>query len=313
MNLSIESGYQAKIKCGKDFTIGNGAKLTLLSTNGGNNYSQLQVGDDPNNNNCGAIFRILGNPEQTSGNYAWLYLMRNCSLIVNKKSHLILENNSVVTMLNDSKIIIEREAYYCNYGARFGGTPTIIIRSRNPSSQCYLDNINEIYDSTLFILEDSAVYVIPDSSIITFDSTSKFIMNPNSELRFGKNAKLIFERGSRIICDNAKFTSLDTTQTWDGIYLDGIAFDTLKNCTFQNAVNGINIIDNYNPFGSPGAVEISNCTFKNSTSSDLLNYVYVNNSYNVLIKGCNAVKTGSGGFTSGIIAEYCPDKRCCYC
>lgn len=132
------------------------------------------------------------------------------------------------------------------------------------------------------------------------------MISDSTTVKFGKNSKLIFQDGARINANGCKFVSYDSTEVWDGIYLDGIAYDTLKNCTFQNAVNGINITDNYDPFGSPGAVEISNCTFKNSTSSDLLNYVYVNNSYNVLIKGCNSEKTGLGGFTSGIIAEYCP-------
>jgi hypothetical protein len=121
-------------------------------------------------------------------------------------------------------------------------------KGRDPSTFCFRDNIDETYDSTKFILEDSAVYVIPDSSTITFDKTAQLIMKPHSELRFGINSKIVFQNGSRISCDSAKFTSLDSTETWDGIYFEGIAFDTLKNCTFQNAVNGININDNYDPF-----------------------------------------------------------------
>ncbi|KXK52269.1 MAG: PKD repeat protein [Chlorobi bacterium OLB5] len=168
-------------------------------------------------------------------------------------------------------------------------------------------SINRVEDSVKIIIEENASLQIPDSSTYIFEgSETKLICKENSEIKLGKGSKLIFEDGARIIANGCKFTSYDSTDTWDGIYLSGIAYDTLKNCTFQNAVNGINITDNYDPFGSPGAVEISNCTFKNSTSTELLNYVYVNNSYNVLVKGCNAVKTGSAGFTAGIIAEYCP-------
>ncbi|MCI0449874.1 MAG: T9SS type A sorting domain-containing protein, partial [Chlorobi bacterium] len=225
------------------------------------------------------------------------------------KSMLRLEYNSLVTMYPGSKIIIEYGAWFCDYGARYGGSGgQIIRRSRDPYSPCS-DKINIVYDSIQYILEDSAVVIIPDSSIITFDSTSKFIMNPYSQLRIGKNSKVVFKNGSRIFANNCKFASLDSTQTWDGIYLSGISYDTLKNCVIENAYNGINIEDKVNPgIGDPPATEISSCTFKSTTSTNLLNYVYVNNSQNVLIKSCSSVVTSSGKFTSGIITEYCPSN-----
>ncbi len=241
----------------------------------------------------------------TSGHRA--YLKPDKTIYIENGAKFIVSDNAILTFQPNSTLYVRNGGKFCNYGtvnATVNGNVNIIYERRGIYNYCLPSHSPFIGGNVT--IEDSAIVEFPDSTTIVFDSSAVFTMNPHSELRLGKLTKLVFQNGSRIKCDNVKITSLDSTQAWDGIYLDGIAYDTLKNCTFQNAVNGINITDNYNPFGSPGAVEISNCIFKNSTSSDLLNYVYVNNSYNVLIKGCNSEKTGSGGFTAGIIAEYCP-------
>ncbi len=236
-----------------------------------------------------------------SGHHA--YIKPDKTMYIENGSKFTVSDNAILTFQPNSTLYVKHGGKFCNYGT-VNGNINIIYERRGIYNYC--SPSHSPFISGNITIEDSAIVEFPDSTTIVFDSSAVFTMNPHSELRLGQYTKLVFQNGSRIKCDNVKITSLDSTQTWDGIYLDGIAYDTLKNCTFQNAVNGINITDNYYPFGSPGAVEISNCTFKNSTSSDLLNYVYVNNSYNVLIKGCNSEKTGSGGFTSGIIAEYCP-------
>jgi len=231
------------------------------------------------------------------------YLKQNETMYIENGARFIVSDNAILSFQPNSTLFVRQGGKFCNYGT-VNGNVNIIYERRGIYNYCSPSHSPFIGGSVT--IEDSAIVEFPDSTIITFDSSAVFTMKPHSELRLGKLTKLVFQNGARIKCDNVKFTSLDSSNTWDGIYLDGIAYDTLKNCTFQNALNGINITNNYDPFGSPGAVEISNCSFKNSTSSDLLNYVYVNNSYNVLIKGCDSEKTGSGGFTSGIIAEYCP-------
>lgn len=231
------------------------------------------------------------------------FLKSGETIYIESDAKFIVSDNAVLTFLPSSTLFIKNGGKFCNNGT-VNGDVNIIYERRGISNSCSPSHSPFIGGN--ITIEDSAIVEFPDSTTITFDSTAVFTMMPNSELRLGKNTKLVFLNGSRINCNNAKITSLDSTDIWDGIYLSGIAYDTLKNCTFQNALNGINITDNYDPFGAPGAVEISDCTFKNSTSTELLNYVYVDNSSNVLVKGCNAVKTGSAGFTAGIIAEYCP-------
>lgn len=230
-------------------------------------------------------------------------------LVIEKNNWLILECDSKILLSSGSRLELQTGSKLCMRGGTVSGPGQFIISGFVPRLQCFVpcveDNIFE--DSVNLFIDTNSILELDDSTVFVFKGNQTTLTcKENSTIKFGKGSKLIFQDGARINANGCKFVSYDSTEVWDGIYLDGIAYDTLKNCTFQSAVNGINITDNYDPFGSPGAVEISNCTFKNSTSSDLLNYVYVNNSYNVLIKGCNSEKTGTGGFTSGIIAEYCP-------
>lgn len=295
--LYIDYSHQAKVKCGKSFI--NNSKL-LLNGDASHTNTKFIVGDSPGSS-CNAAF--INN----SGGV--IALLAYTQFIVENGGKLYLENGSNVIFNNTGKLIMKNGSYYCNRGGEIGNFGNFIIQKGvqfcipDPPARI----TNYVNDSASIILETGADFIVPDSTTYIFEGPqSAFMISDSTTVKFGKNSKLIFQDGARINANGCKFVSYDSTEVWDGIYLDGIAYDTLKNCTFQNAVNGINITDNYDPFGSPGAVEISNCTFKNSTSSDLLNYVYVNNSYNVLIKGCNSEKTGLGGFTSGIIAEYCP-------
>ena len=171
---------------------------------------------------------------------------------------------------------------------------------------CNEDNI--IQDSTIITLVDSASCDIPDNTTIYFDgSLTSLVLNPGSTLNFGDNSKIVFQNGAHLVADHAKFTSLDPNTPWDGIYLSGLSNDTITNCTIENAVNGINITDKNNSIFTPPSTEISNCTFSNTTTTQLTNGVYVNNSVNVLVKGCTFTSSQlAQGFANGVMIEYCP-------
>lgn len=277
VNLTIDQGHTANIVSNKIFKMNNSTILTLMS--------------NPNTN-----LNLLTSSRLDIGVGA--------KCIIENQARLNINSNCTLLVYGAAEVRVKPGGLLCNYGGRILGAGRIIFEGRLRCAD-YQDFV--IGDSTQVVLQDSACWELPSGSTVIFEGNGTNLeMKPGTQIKFGTNSKLVFTDGARIFADSSIFSSLEADSTWDGIYLDGITYDTLKNCTFQNAVNGINITDNYDPFGSPGAVEISNCTFKNSTSSDLLNYVYVNNSYNVLIKGCNSEKTGSGSFTSGIIAEYCP-------
>jgi hypothetical protein len=270
--------------------------------------------------NAGKTFSIKYDPEiwQMPEWHNRMYLKENSVLRLHPgNAQLIFENSNHLYLECDSKLIIgagslvhmQSGSKLCMRGGVVQGPGEFRIDGFIRKFQCLIPCVedNIFKDSVKVIVTSGSEFIIPDSTTLFFEgSETALICKDSSTIRFGKGSKLVFRDGARISAKYCAFTSEDSTQVWDGIYMEDYAFDTLKNCTFENAYNGLNITDNYNPFGSPYAVEISNCTFKNSTSTDLLDMVYVNNSSNVLIKGSNTVKTGTGGFTAGIIAEYCP-------
>ncbi|MBN8585271.1 MAG: T9SS type A sorting domain-containing protein [Ignavibacteria bacterium] len=298
--LYINFNHHAKIKCGKIFSVENGSYLLLYSTNNGFNYAQFTVGDNPTSN-CNAVFI-----NQTGG---YIYLLRNTQFFVENGSQLYLEKNSHISMNNfGAAVRIKTGSTYCNKGAFISGGKIIIDRGvtyciPDPPSRIS----NYLQDSANVILETGAEFVIPDSTTYIFEGNeTALICNDSSTIKFGKGSKLIFEDGARINANGCKFTSYDSTDTWDGIYLSDDANDTLINCVIQNAYNGINITQPTSIGLTEYSTVINNCTFKNTTSTKLLNQVYIDGADDILIKDCSTESGISSGFASCIVMQYCP-------
>jgi parallel beta-helix repeat protein len=228
------------------------------------------------------------------------------------KNKVVLDCHSKLEMGANSSFNIYPGGLFCNQGADVTGILKINLISgpfKHNYIQCAVcDQISSHNDSTQITLLDSAKMEIPDNITLSFsDPSTMLIMKPNSELILGNNSKLTFTNGARLIADHATFTSIDSNGTWDGIYLEDNSNDTITNCTIENASNGINIIDKTSLEIEQPSTEISNCTFRNTTTTQLTNAVYINNSYNVLLKGNSISATQlTEGYLSGILAEYCP-------
>src|SRR4030066_1114667 len=81
----------------------------------------------------------------------------------------------------------------------------------------------------------------------------------------------------------------------------------LSTAQSKTLLMGINIIDKYASGPSVPTTEISNCTFSNTTQTQLTSGVYVNNSNNVLVRSNNFSSSQlTTGFASGVMIEYCP-------
>ncbi len=235
----------------------------------------------------------------------------NAQLKIENSNWLVLECYSKLVIGNGSKVIMEGGSRFCNRGGRISGAGQFIVQGIVKFPSCNIspctDNI--VDDSVKFVIDEDATFEIPDSTSYIFEGTETALTcKDNSTIKFGKGSKLIFQDGARINANNCRFVSYDSSDVWSGIYLSGLSRDTLRNCTFQNAASGINIENKViSGINDPvPATLIENCTFKNSTSTAILNCVYANNSQNVLVKGCDMVKTSTGGFTSAFIVEYCP-------
>ena len=252
----------------------------------------------PQHLNYGSLFL---NFSVASGHHA--YIKQNETMYIESGATFTVQNNAILTFQSNSTLYIKRGGKFCNNGTVNGNIRIIYERVGiyNYCSPAFTPFIGGNVT-----IEDSAIVEFPDSTTIVFDSTAVFTMMPHSELRMGKHSKIIFQNGSRIKCNNAKITSLDSTHTWDGIYLSDDANDTIKNCVIQNAYNGINVSEPSSISLTNYTTEITNCTFKNSTSTQLLNQVYIDGSSGVLVKGCSTESGISSGFASCIVMQYCP-------
>jgi hypothetical protein len=250
---------------------------------------------------------VKENSNFTAKENATLNFQNAATCTVNAYSELI--NYGTIDMTGTTwettYIYVKKHGDLCNYG-QLKHTHLIFEGGIHP--MCMLP-MGIFVDTSRILLEDSAVWQLPDNSTITLDSTCTLTMNPHSSIQFGQGSKLVLQHGSHIFADSVIFTSTDAGYTWDGIYFEGISNDTIKNCTIENASNGINIIDNHvtgSGFNQP-STEISNCTFSNTTTTQLTNGIYASNSNNVLIRNCTFTSTQlTSGFATGIMLEYCP-------
>jgi len=245
--------------------------------------------------------------------------------VCESNSRVLMEQHSKITMNDHSKVFLEKDSritinnigaefrlksgsYYCNRGAKILSGKLIIekyVQYCLPDPPARI--VNYFQDSASIVLENGAELVIPDSTTYIFEgSETAMICKDSSSIKFGKNSKLVFQDGARISADGCKFTSYDSTQKWDGIYLIDNANDTLKNCTFENAYNGININP---PFAAPlvdtHTTIIQNCKFRNTTTGTLLNQVYVNDADGILIDNCTTESNIATGYSTGYVLQYC--------
>jgi len=302
--MDVLAGHQPKILCGYSFIINSSNFLKLKN----NSSTKLYIGNSDNNPTCGAEFII------NTGSLVWLE--PNTQIICEKSARIIFRNQSHGRFdESTSKIFMKPGSLIC-----FEGSPHFYGTGYNPDPQngsiviqglvkkycpSYPTPTNPIFeDSIKVFLDTNSILELGDSITLTFEGyESGLICDSGSTIKFGKDSKLVFTDGARIKAKHTKFTSVDSTETWNGIYMSDIAFDTLQYCTIENAENGLNIEDKTSMFTSP-ATEISNCTFSNTTETQLLNMVYVNNSSNVMIRNCSTSSVISDGFASGIIIEY---------
>ncbi|MCI0449333.1 MAG: hypothetical protein L0Y79_06040 [Chlorobi bacterium] len=189
-----------------------------------------------------ATMTIKGDPNYdipTIG-LANLILRPSAELIVQKYSTLVLNKYSTVYLDNGSKIRLQVQSRFFNKGAIIGGRGTIVYETGPGSDELTAEDTLIFRDSVNVVLEDSANLEIAPNSVIIFDGAkAKLICNPVSSIRFGKNSKMLFKNGASLFANGTKFASTDADSTWDGIYLSDMSYDTLKNCTIENAYNGI--------------------------------------------------------------------------
>jgi hypothetical protein len=187
------------------------------------------------------------------------------TLIVEDRNVLRLKNNSAVRFFPGSAIVIRQGGVFCNEGAEMDGPPHIYY-SKGLHLACEYTNDIANSDSTMVVL-DSATLTFPDNFTLHLKGKeTALIVNPGSKLLFGENSGIVCDSGARLIANDATFASVDSTKKWNGISLNDLASDTIKNCTIKNAMYGIMISDRYDPEESP---VVSSLRMQGSTASNL--------------------------------------------
>ncbi|MBK6507181.1 MAG: right-handed parallel beta-helix repeat-containing protein [Ignavibacteria bacterium] len=267
--------------------------------------------------------KTLDITESVSSNdtsYFELNLSSDSRLMLNAYSQIIVRNNSRLTMNHNSLLYLDTNAaisvmaggLLCNYGASIRGSGKIVYKGGVHQLMCATVADFLLQDSSKFVLDSSAVLSIPNSTTLHLKGNeTALILNPGSKLLFGENSDIVCDSGARIVANDATFASVDSTKKWNGISLNDLASDTIKNCIIKNAMYGIMISERYIPDESSESysAEISGCSFVNQTSYVLNNAIYLQNSTHVLLKDNTIASNNlSIGFTHGIYAEYCPGE-----
>ncbi len=174
---------------------------------------------------------------------AWLSLYPCATLIIDSPNELRLENGSKLTLALGSNILIRNGGKFCNEGGKVLGAGHVIF-DKGIHNTCEFDNFTAS-DSAHIVL-DSATLSLPDDYTLHLKGhETALILNPGSKLLFGENSGIVCDSGARIVANDATFASVDSTKKWNGISLNDLSSDTIKNCTIKNAMYGIMISDRY--------------------------------------------------------------------
>jgi hypothetical protein len=252
---------------------------------------------------------VFGSNELIVEDSSSINLANNSNIVIYPPNKITLKYGSRMHLSGNTFILIKNGALLCNEGSNVTG-PGWIIYDKGIHNTCEFDNFTAS-DSAHIVL-DSATLSLPDDYTLHLKGhETALILNPGSKLLFGENSGIVCDSGARIIANDATFASIDSAKKWNGISLNDLASDTIKNCIIKNAMYGIMISDRYDPEESPElySVEISGCSFVNQTSYVLNNAVYLQNSAHILLKDNTIASSNlSIGFTHGIYAEYCPGE-----
>ena len=210
-----------------------------------------------------------------------------------------------------SKLVLES---YAQLNACFGGK--IIDSSSNitwnqnafmriyPKSEIEFSlNENIIYNGGHIEVDGNGTYKVCDNSTVTFDRAGTYLkLNQNSKIILGENAKIEFKNGAYLLANGATFTSISGSTNYQGlIFEDAGALTKIENCTFNNAITPIKIINT--SAGAGLAKEIKNNIFNIPVASTSAAYcIYAENVFNILIQN-NTFNMQTSGTTVGVFIK----------
>ncbi|HEY5123755.1 MAG TPA: T9SS type A sorting domain-containing protein, partial [Ignavibacteria bacterium] len=111
---------------------------------------------------------------------------------------------------------------------------------------------------------------------------SKLQLKPQSIVQLGTNAKIKFTNGAYLDANGATFSATNSNNPYVGLVFENAGTVTINNCTFNNAISPINIINQYSYTGYNKV--ITNNTF-NLPSAGMNKAIYAENVYRISVQG----------------------------
>ena len=225
-----------------------------------------------------------GSNHLTIQDSAYLILKPYSKVTVGSRNKVTLKNKGFIGLAVHSELEFLAGSQFCNNGGRIAGNGQLTFAAGYHYVCNELENFN-LKDSAKLVLSDSAVLEIPDSTILHFTGKqSGLVMNPHSKLKMGIGSKIIFDSSASIYADGAEFSSVDSLEKWEGIFLYDSDADTIKNCTFSNAKTALTIINDPDDAESVYKNRIITDNTFNIPSGGTYIGIYGENNYRILLK-----------------------------
>lgn len=228
--------------------------------------------------------------------YSNSVIWQNGKLIMGQNSIIDLQGNSFMKFKGNSKIYqysgsridIRNTSTLLNCGAQFPVSNGCVYALYN-SGRYLISNIcpEDFNDNNETIVENGTSFELYDSSKIEIEDNCKMIFSgENTYLKatsgtsiiLGAGASIEFRNGAYLDANGCTFTSLNGSEIWEGLILDGAgSLTNIQNCTFNNAATSISVTNT--------VCYISGNTFNINSNSSCLYGINAVNESNITITG----------------------------
>jgi len=168
-----------------------------------------------------------------------------------------------------------------NYGIYAKDVDNVVIKGNKFNLADSKSNVVGLYYKNI-AQTDSTILHIPDSTSITFKSkaASLSLLSRYSEIKMGAGSTLTFDSAASFNAQNIKFTSLDTTKPWGGLFFKNMDTVVMQGSEVKN-VNANSINSGYGiNLVNTKVINIDGCNiFNTNSSAGGIQVYYISNLY----------------------------------
>ena len=293
--------------------ITNGATLKLAKGNNNNErilnlneYENINDGTDLLINSYGTF--LMESSQNNSNERNRVYVNSNCNAEVDADGWLSLGDYSIITLNDGSSMYWFPNSQISGSGAG-EATSRIVIKTGAVLHNCgavIYDPLNIIQDGGDYIIHDPQTcwtfdgpqdiihtvdnggsIEISNGGTLTIEKNCKLIFDgvgshlktsPGSTVKLGQGVSIEFRNGAYLDANGCTFTSINGSEIWEGLILDGAgSLTNIQNCTFNNAATSISVTNT--------VCNISGNTFNINSNSSCVYGINAVNESNITITG----------------------------